>query len=182
MKKGTIDPDEMLDLVDEKGKVVGKERRAICHSNPDLIHPVVHCWIFNKSAQVLWHQRSYNVDEAPGKWDMSCGGHIKSGNTPEETMKRELEEELGLRRVNFKLVDKYIKRSPTQTEFIYLYYAVINKPESYFKIDKLEVQRVMWVDPYEAQMRFVNHELESTDFIVSQVSKILQKVLDGKIR
>ena len=59
--------DEMLDVVDEKGKVVGQQKRAVCHANPNFIHPVVHCWIFNNKGQVLWQQRSYNVDGAPGK-------------------------------------------------------------------------------------------------------------------
>ena len=107
---------------------------------------------------------------------MSCGGHITSGDTPQKTMEKELEEELGLKGVNFKLVDTYIQKFPTQTEYIYLYYAIVDKPVNYFKIDGIEVQKITWIDPHEAQMKYMNKELESTEFVVSQVTRIFQKV------
>lgn len=168
--------DEVLDLVDKDGNVIGQATRGECHSNPNLIHQVAHCWFFNKKGQVLWQQRSLKKDSAGGFWDMSVGGHVPSGETPEQTLHRELKEEMGLENVEVVFVEKYLRGNDKQTELISLYYAVLDFPESEFKIDEEETQQVKWVNPWEAQFQYVNKELKSTDFIITQVSRILQKI------
>lgn len=168
--------DEILDVVDKNGKVIGSAPRGECHNNPKLIHQVVHCWLFNKRGQVLWQQRSLIKDSSPGAWDMSCGGHVPSGEKPKDTLKRELAEELGIEKVDFHLVDKYVQGNDKQTELIYLYYAVVNRSANSFKLQKEEVEKVQWVDINEAQKKHVEGEVESTGWIISQVSKILQHV------
>ena len=167
---------EILDLVNEEGKIIGQAPRSECHGNPTLIHQVVHCWLFNNKRQVLWQQRSLSKDSSPGHWDMSCGGHVPAGEKPEDTLKRELYEELGLESVNTNLIDKYIRGNDEQTEYIYLYYAVIDRSENEFKLQKSEVEQVKWIDVAEAQMQYATGKVKSTEFIISQVSLILQKV------
>ncbi len=171
-----MENDELLDLVNEKGEVMGTASRIQCMNNPALIHPVVHCWIFNKKGQVLWQQRSLNKDSEPGKWDMSCGGHIHHGEKPLNALKRELKEELGISKLNVKLIDKYVQKFPTQQVYIYLYYAIFNKNIESFKIDKRETQQLKWIDPVEAQLKYINNEVGATEFIVSQVTRILQRI------
>ncbi|HUW21929.1 MAG TPA: NUDIX domain-containing protein [Candidatus Bathyarchaeia archaeon] len=171
---------EILDSVDRQGNVIGQATRKEFHHNPKLIHQVAHCWIFNKKGQILWQQRSLKKDLSPGYWDMSCGDHVPTGETPERTLKRELEEELGLTDVNFKLVDKYIQGNEQQTELIYLYYAIVDKPAEEFSLQEEEVEKVIWIDVQEAQMKYVKNELESTEWVVSQVSRILQKVFSER--
>ncbi len=168
--------DEILDIVNEDGVITGTAPRSLCHTDPTLIHQVVHCWIFNKTGQVLWQQRSYSKDSSPGKWDMSVGGHVPNGEKPNQSIKRELLEELSIKNIKLTLIDKYIQRFPTQTEFIYLYFAIVNKPANKFKLQKTEVQQVVWIDPAEAQLKFAKAEISSTEFIISQVTKILQKL------
>lgn len=168
--------DEFLPQVDEQGNIIGKYTREEFHHNPHIIHPVVHCWIFNKSGKVLWQQRSIQKKICPGMWDMSCGGHIAYGETPEQTLKRELAEELGLENVSPTLVDTYILSLPEQTELVYLYYLVIDSEDTNFVLQKEEVEQVKWINTWEAQMQFIRGEVQLTEFIISQVSRILQRI------
>ncbi len=169
--------EEILDIVDEQGNVIGQAPRTKCHRNPKLIHQVVHCWIFNKRGQILWQHRSIKKDSSPGLWDMSCGGHVSTGEKPLETLLRELYEELGIKLPTLEFVEKYIRGNDRQTELIYLYYLIDDRPKNEFKIDADETQKVQWIDVYEAQMKVISKEVDATDFIFSQVSRIFQKVL-----
>jgi len=169
-------------IVDKEGKVIGQATRGECHSNPKLIHQVAHCWIFNKKGQVLWQQRSLKKDGAAGWWDMSVGGHVPAGERPEETLQREMKEELDLEKVKASFVEKYIRGNNKQTELISLYYAVVDKPASEFKFDEEETQQLKWVSPWEAQFDLLNNKVESTDFIITQVSRIYQTVFEQYMR
>lgn len=168
--------DELLDIVDRDGKVIGTATRKECHNNPKIIHRVAHCWIFNNQGQVLWQQRSLLKDMSPGFWDMSCGGHVPNGEEPNETLKRELEEELGITGVNPILVDKYIWSNEKQTELVYLYYLVLNKKIEDFKLQKEEVEKVQWINIWKAQEQTAEGKVKATHWIFSQVSRIFQHV------
>jgi isopentenyl-diphosphate delta-isomerase type 1 len=171
---------EILDIVDQEGNVIGQAPRHELHQNPKLIHRVVHCWIFNHKGQVLWQQRSMQKVQAPGMWDMSCGGHILSGDTPEESLARELEEELGVKHANPTFIEKYVRGNESQTELIYLYYAIIDQPANTFKLQKEEVEQVEWIDIENAMTLVREGKREATSFIFTQVPKILQTVFAQK--
>lgn len=173
---------ELLDVVNEQDEIIGQATRDECHSNPQLIHRVAHCWIFNSQGQLLWQQRSLSKKESPGKWDMSCGGHIPAGERVEFGLKRELEEELDVSNAEPIFVEKYIRGNEQQTEMIYLYYVIIDKPASAFIIQKEEVEQVQWFDYEEALKLYIDKKVESTDFIVTQVPKILQFVFEQSQR
>lgn len=173
---------EILDQVDEQGNVIGQAPRSVFHSDPSKIHAVVHCWLFNSKGEVLWQQRSLQKATSPGKWDMSCGGHILSGSEPDETLEREFEEELGLTNIDFHLVEKYVLSHKTQTELIYLYYGIVDTPISDMKLQVEEVEQVEWIDPDKAQQMVLDGERESTQFVFSQITKILRHIAfkDGR--
>ena len=165
---------EILDVVDENDTVIGQKTRAECHSNPSLIHRVVHCWLLNSDGQLLWQQRSMLKKLAPGMWDMSCGGHIPAGETPEHGLIRELDEELGVKNPKIHLVEKYISKLPKQTEMIHLYFVHCDMLESEFTLQKEEVQQVKWFDYHIALENYTNNQVQATDFVISQLSRIYQ--------
>lgn len=137
---------EIFDIVDKDGNIIGEATREEAHTNPELIHRVVHCWIFNQEGQVLMQKRAETKELFPGFWDMSCGGHFSKGEDDTQTLKRELEEELGITEYKSGLVTKMIIAQEKQTELIYLYYAFVNKPASYFKLQEGEVAEIQWMD------------------------------------
>lgn len=167
---------ELLDSLDEQGRVIGQASRNEFHSNPDLIHGVVHCWIFNSNGDVLWQKRSKQKATSPGKWDMSCGGHILSGSNPDNTLAKELEEELGVKNLNTNLVERYIIKGESQTEMVYLYYAVADLSPEELTLQEDEVEKVEWIDPSKAQALVIEGRRDSTDYIFHQVTKILKYI------
>lgn len=88
--------EEKFDVVDENDNVLGIATRKECHSNPKLIHRGVHIFIFNSDEKLLLQKRSIKKDLYKGYWSSSAAGHVKSGETYEQTAKTELKEELGI--------------------------------------------------------------------------------------
>ena len=89
------DADELLPIIDDGGAVIGLERRELAHKK-GLKHASIHAMIFNSSGELLIQQRAEDKDCWPGHWDTSVGGHVNPGESYEQTLARELDEELGL--------------------------------------------------------------------------------------
>ncbi|MDA8078860.1 MAG: NUDIX domain-containing protein [Nitrospiraceae bacterium] len=90
------DSDEILEVVDKEGNVIGQARRSVLHSDPELIHRVVHVLVFDSQSRLLLQKRSMSKDTAPGKWDTSVGGHVAPGEAVLRAALREMQEELGI--------------------------------------------------------------------------------------
>ncbi len=88
--------EEMLDLLDEGGRIVGRVRRGDVHGNPALRHRAVHIFVVNPAGDYYLQKRSRLKRVAPGLWDTSVGGHVPAGESYEEGALRELAEELGI--------------------------------------------------------------------------------------
>ena len=116
--------EELIEVVNEKGEVIKTMPRSEIHGNPALIHRVVHVLVFNEKGELFLQKRSMNKDVAPGKWDTSVGGHVNSGETIEEALKRETEEELGITACEAKFLYTYIHSNPYETELVYTYSCV----------------------------------------------------------
>ncbi len=127
--------EEWLPLVDEEGKVTGKAPRSVCHQNKKLLHPVVHVHFFNESGAVFLQKRPENKRVQPGKWDTAVGGHISDGETLEQGLEKEVQEEIGITKANYQFVKKYVWESDVERELVYLFFAkteqqiIINKNE-----------------------------------------------------
>jgi isopentenyldiphosphate isomerase len=113
--------EELLEVVNEEGKIIRTLPRSVIHGNPSLMHRVAHVLVFNKDGALLLQKRSMNKDVAPGKWDTSVGGHVNAGETIEEAVSREMEEELGITSCGLKFLYSYIHSNPYETELVYTY-------------------------------------------------------------
>jgi len=93
--------EELLDIVNKKGETVKTLPRSEIHGDPSLLHKVVHVIVFNSKGDLLLQKRSMNKDVAPGKWDTSIGGHVNASETLDAALKRESEEELGIKKYTY---------------------------------------------------------------------------------
>ncbi|MBR1411141.1 MAG: NUDIX domain-containing protein [Prevotella sp.] len=111
---------EIFPIVDEEGTVIGKATRGECHNGSRLLHAVVHLHVFNSQGDVYLQKRPEWKDIQPGKWDTAVGGHIDYGETPEQALRREVSEELGIRDFEPQFVGKYVFDSKRERELVYV--------------------------------------------------------------
>lgn len=131
------DSEEQLEIVNEKGEVIGLARRSEIHGNPSLIHRVVHVLVFNEDGELLLQKRSLNKDVAPGRWDTSVGGHVGAGEELILSAMREMKEELGITCGEFEYIYSYIHNDPNETELVTTYRCIYSG-DIHFNRDEIE--------------------------------------------
>ena len=117
------DKEEFLDILNDDGTPTGKiEKRSIVHKNK-LFHNEVALWIIDKeNKRVLLQKRSPLKKQNPNKLAL-CAGHVVSGETIEEALKKEAKEEINIDITNYDVKKlKIIKRTSKPlffTSFLY---------------------------------------------------------------
>jgi len=111
---------EIFPIVDAEGHTIGSATRAECHNGSKLLHPVVHLHLFNSKGELFLQKRPEWKDIQPGKWDTAVGGHIDYGETPEDALRREVREELGITDFLPQFIGKYIFESTRERELVYM--------------------------------------------------------------
>ncbi|GAB6097708.1 hypothetical protein JCM14469_39620 [Desulfatiferula olefinivorans] len=87
---------ETIDVLTDDGEITGRtEPRETIHAL-GLWHRTVHIWIVNDDRDILLQKRAQAKKTHPGLWDVSCAGHISTGETSLDAARKELFEELGL--------------------------------------------------------------------------------------
>jgi isopentenyldiphosphate isomerase len=143
--KGRYMQKEMLEVVNEKGETIKSLPRSEIHGNPALLHRVVHVLVFNENGELFLQKRSMNKDVAPGRWDTSVGGHVSAGETLDEAMKREMEEELGIAVCATKFLYTYIHSNEFESELVYTYSCIYNGA-IHFQQDEIDEVRPWSLD------------------------------------
>lgn len=110
--------EEIFEVLNTAGQVIGLATRSEVHSDPSLIHRVVHVMVFNKQGNLLLQKRSMNKDIAPGRWDTSVGGHVKPGEVVHEAAVREMTEELGITTSDLQFLYSYLFRNHRESELV----------------------------------------------------------------
>jgi len=112
---------EMLPLVDEQGNLTGAATRGECHNGSKLLHPVVHLHVFNSRGELYLQKRPDWKDIQPGKWDTAVGGHVDLGESVEQALRREVNEEIGICDFEAKPVATYVFESAREKELVFTY-------------------------------------------------------------
>lgn len=96
---------EIFEIIDEKGKVIGKEKRGIVHEK-GLLHRSSHVFVLDKKDKIFIQQRSFDKLSCPGLWDFSAAEHLQAGETYAEAAERGIKEELGVEPVKLESIGK----------------------------------------------------------------------------
>lgn len=86
---------EVFDLVDDTGAIIGQESRSVCHKL-GLLHRAVYVFVFDDRGRLLIQRRSDAKKIGPGQWDLSVAEHLSQGETFHQAATRGLQEELGI--------------------------------------------------------------------------------------
>lgn len=87
--------EEIVDIVNENDEVIGKTSKNEAHEKP-LYHRIVGVWFYNSKGQVFLQKRSFQKKDLPGYLEWTVSGHVASGETYEEALVRETQEETGV--------------------------------------------------------------------------------------
>jgi isopentenyldiphosphate isomerase len=165
--------EEILEIVDLNGNTIGMAPRSALHSNPALLHKVVHVLVFNDSGELLLQKRSMNKDMEAGKWDTSVGGHMSPGEELKTAALREMEEELGTTACELEFLYSHIHRSALESELVYTYRCFHNGPFAFNRdeIDAVEFRKLedikngidigIYSANFESEMRKYFSEMEN---------------------
>lgn len=126
---------ERFDVVDENDRLLRVATRHEVHAQK-LRHRAVHIFVFNQRRELFLQKRSRWKDVHPSKWDSSAAGHLEAGGGYDETARREIEEELGVR-AEVQLLAKISARENTGWEFVQLYRAPHDGP---FSLCRAEIE------------------------------------------
>lgn len=90
------DEDEVLDLVDENDQVIGQINRNETSNGHDGYLRAAELLIMNDRGQLWIPRRQIHKRIKPRGLDFSAAGHVSSGETYEETLQKEVAEEINL--------------------------------------------------------------------------------------
>jgi len=140
---GADNPDEILDLVDDRDRVIGTVRKRDTDGDPSLIHREV-AILVHRRGELLWQLRSAAKRVMPLTWDVACAGHVGAGEGPEAAAHRELREELGVD-LELTALERRLVRQSNETYFAHVFAGAA--PDGLEPtIDPDEVAAIEWCD------------------------------------
>lgn len=129
---------ELIDIINENDQVVGQATRDEVNEK-HLRCRIVHALVFNDKGEMAIHLRSAKRPFRPLHWSTAAGGFVQAGEDPEEAVKREMKEEIGIdSSLVFLYKDWYYGLTGAQ-HLTYIYKTIHNGP---FVIDPVEVERI----------------------------------------
>ena len=136
---------ELIDIFDENNNYLGYSLERSKVHKENLWHHHVSAWIMNYNGEILLQQRALDKKKNPGKW-AKTGGHVDAGETPEESIKREVYEEIGLKVSDdeIKNIELFKSINPNEHYYSYGYIFFTDYKEDDFVLQKEEVNMVKY--------------------------------------
>ncbi len=145
--------EERLDILDRFGNLTGKSETKTTIKKQGIWHHTVHIWMLNENNQLLLQKRAANKSLYPGLWDISVGGHIRSGETKESAAIREIAEEILLDipedRLNYQYSIRNCKMDDDGIEIRainHIFTVILDTSNDNYAVDNEEVQDLKWVE------------------------------------
>jgi 8-oxo-dGTP pyrophosphatase MutT (NUDIX family) len=88
--------DEIVQIVDRDNKETGSASRHEMRAK-GLPHRATYILVFNSKGRIFIQKRTMGKDVYPGYHDVAAGGVVLANENYDESARRELEEELGIR-------------------------------------------------------------------------------------
>ncbi len=130
-----------IPIVDESDNVIEyKDRSDVLDSD---LYRVAYLWVTDEEGNILLAQRAFTKAHHPGCWGPAVAGTVEEGETYEQNIVKESEEELGL--VNIK-PDLGIKKLVRSKWSYFSQEFLLKLPVGFndFKLDATEVINARW--------------------------------------
>lgn len=130
---------------------------------------LVHAAIFNDQDEMLIQKRQSTKSIYPNLWDITCSGHQLSGETSQDTVSRELKDELGL---NLDFEDDIPNITITSSNLFTDFYIIqgIDVDINILRINDEAVQSITWASKDEIlqlidEGKFINYSKSLIDLL-----------------
>lgn len=141
-------------IVNDKDEIIGhKERGTLAR---DDIYRVSALWVTDSKGNILLAQRKFTKTHDPGMWGPAVAGTLDEGETYENNIIKEAEEEIGLKGIR-PVVGPRRRESGEYNFFSQWYTLTVDKPADEFTIQEEEVEQVRWISPEELERELVQH-------------------------
>lgn len=87
---------ELVQLVDEDGALLGTAPKETVHTESTPLHLAFSCHVFDADGRVLVTRRALGKKTWPGVWTNAFCGHPAPGEAFDDAIRRRAEQELGL--------------------------------------------------------------------------------------
>ena len=131
-------------IVDKNDKPIGlKGYKELVYED---IYRVSALWLTDKStSDCLITQRKWSKHHDPGKWMAAASGTLDEGETYEQNMIKEIEEEIGLTKLNLTEGPKEFVDDGKHKYFVQWFSAQVDKDEVDIRIQEEEVETYSWI-------------------------------------
>ncbi|MFA5107458.1 MAG: NUDIX domain-containing protein [Patescibacteria group bacterium] len=128
-------------IVDENDHEIGAKKRT--EMTAEDMYRVAALWITDARGGILLAKRSNEKSHDPGKWGPAVAGTVEAGETYDDNIIKETEEELGIKLENLRQGPK-IEIYGEYHYFCQWYFMQIDKPLKKYRLQKSEVAEVRW--------------------------------------
>jgi isopentenyldiphosphate isomerase len=154
--------DELLDLVDDTDTIIGVMGRNEVYTHGLHNFRVINVFIKNSANQLFIPRRQSHKRLFPLGLDVSCGGHVTSGETYDEAFRKEVSEELNLNAdaENYRILGKLTPHQDGVHAFMTVYEIFSDTTPDYNSHDFIEH---FWLTPTEIMERLDQGDLAKDD-------------------
>lgn len=132
-----------IPIVNEKDEIIAYKTRE--ETTREDIRRIVGLNVFNENHEILIAKRQANKAIHPNVWGPAVAGTVDEGYDYDDTMVKEMGEEIGLYNTKPIFVKKMYYEDETQRRFTGVYYATINSKEFTPIIQESEVAEIKWI-------------------------------------
>jgi isopentenyldiphosphate isomerase len=162
-----------IPIVDEHDEIISYKERSDLDYNHDIFR-TASLWIMNNNNEVLLAQRKFDKKVDPGKWAEAVGGTVEGNDSYLSTITREATEELGLRDLKVVVGPKQFITVPCRY-FVQWYETRIDKPITDFKIQKEEVEQIVWIPLVQLQNELMTNPNKYIE-VMSEIVKLFTNI------
>lgn len=133
-----------IPIVNEQDEIIAYKTRE--ETTREDIRRIVGLNVFNENNEILIAKRQSNKTIDPNVWGPSVAGTVDEGYSYDETMVKEMGEEIGLYNTKPIFVKKMYYETEKTRRYTCVCYAIVNSKEFIPKIQEEEVSQIKWIN------------------------------------
>ena len=106
------------------------------------------------NGKILYRRRGPGARDEIGKWDPGVGGGLEHGETIEDCLNREMQEEIGTRPIEYEFLghmEKFRTFDGVETHWLGFYFKCLIDPLAVKEVDNEESDQMVWASFHDHQ-------------------------------